>query len=87
MDQCSGESKVRTTLQTSEKNRRKNDRVCAPFEQSHHAAEIAEAAELNDLARFEGEGGREPAVPDRVDVPLENAAHRDKSKRSIEDTV
>jgi hypothetical protein len=76
MDQCSGKSKVRAKLQTNEKSNRKDDQVCAPFEQSHHAAEIAEPAELNDLARFEGEGGREPATPDWVDVPLENAIWR-----------
>jgi hypothetical protein len=50
--------------------------LCPPPEQSRHAAEIAEPADLDDLARFEGEGGREPRTPDLDDVPLDNAIWR-----------
>jgi hypothetical protein len=61
------------TSQTSKSN---DDQLCPPYEQSKHAAETAELAELNDLARFEGEGGREPTTPDWVDVPLDNGIWR-----------
>jgi hypothetical protein len=41
-----------------------------------HATETAEPAELNDLARFEEEGGREARTPDLDDVPPDNAVWR-----------
>ena len=63
-------------MPTNQNNKSKDDQLCPPSEQSRHAAEIAKLAELNDLARFEGEGGHEPPTPDCVDVPLDNANWR-----------
>jgi hypothetical protein len=63
-------------MPTNQNNKSKDDQLCPPSEQSRHAAESAELAELNDLARFEGEGGHEPTTPDCVDVPLDNANWR-----------
>jgi hypothetical protein len=60
-------------MPTNQNNKSKDDQLCPPSEQSRRAAESAELAELNDLARFEGEGGHEPTTPDCVDVPLDNA--------------
>ena len=60
-------------MPTIQNSKSKDDPLCR---QSKHAAEIAELAELNDLARFEGEGGHEPPTPDCVDVPLANANWR-----------
>ena len=63
-------------MATSENSKSKDDEPCPPSEQPRHAAETAEPADLNDLARFEGEGGREPPTPDWADVPLDNAMWR-----------
>ena len=63
-------------MPTSQNSNITDDPLCPPSEQPRHAAETAELADLNDLARFEGEGGREPTTPDWVDVPLDNAIWR-----------
>ena len=63
-------------MPTSQNNKIKDDRLSPLSEQSRRAAESAEPADLNDLARFEGEGGREPPTPDLDDVPLDNGILR-----------
>jgi hypothetical protein len=63
MDQRSDRSKVRCRLPTSPNNTRKDDRPCP---QSRHTPETAEPIEPDDLARFEGEGGREARSPSLV---------------------
>jgi hypothetical protein len=63
-------------MPTSQNSKRKDSPPTPPSGQARHAGEIAELADLNDWARFVGEGGREPTAPDCVDVPLENAIWR-----------
>jgi hypothetical protein len=77
-------------MPTSQNSNSTDHPLCPSSEQAMHAAETAELADLNDLARFEGEGGREPTTPDWVDVPLDShlaETHPGKSKQSTENTV
>jgi len=40
------------------------------------SANGADSIELDELSRFEGEGGPEAPIPDLVDVPLDGAIWR-----------
>jgi hypothetical protein len=61
-------------LEAMKTNEMKNRAVEGPF--IRPAADALTSVELEDLSRFEGEGGPEAPIPDLVDVPLNNAIWR-----------